>query len=565
MLRSGTLLDQAFVVVDLETTGGSAIYDRVIEVAAVRVRGGVVEDAIETLVDPCMGVPAFITRLTGISTPMLRGRPTIDRVLPGLQRLMDDAVVVAHNASFDYAFLANAFKRVGVEWERDRLCTLRLARRLMPGLPSYKLDSLCAHLGFSYVQRHRARPDADVTVSLLECLLERAAAEGVEHVQQLLQLQQQPMTRKRASARVDEAQVASLPTGPGVYLLKDAQGHVVYVGKSVNVRQRVRQHLRPSGTACSPSQPALRKRLPYVADVQAIETESELEALFLESRLVKRYLPDANRMLRDYRDYPFVKLDLDDSYPRLVATRERPADGALYFGPFRGAARVAACVEFLNEQLGLRQCKDPVAVGASACPLLEMRRCLGPCVGAVSPQTYREAVLRTERILRGEDRELLDALAERRDALAAELRFEEAAVLRDRLRDLEMLVGAQRRLQAFADRNAVVVTPDVRAGAARLFLVRNGRLARETSVASRTGPARLRRMLVDVYRRPPVGPVSRDELDDVLILDGWLQRNRDRAREIPVVVERPEEALRPLAAALAEIVQTPATVAGRPA
>ncbi len=553
MLLSRPLSNQPFVVVDLETTGGSAIYDRVIEVAAIRVRGGVVEDALDTLVDPCTGVPPFITRLTGISSPMLRGRPTVDRVLPALERLMDDAIVVAHNASFDYAFLANAFKRTGVQWERERLCTLRLARRLLPGLPSYKLDSLCAHLDLSYVQRHRARPDADATVSLLQHLLDRAAREGVEELGQLLQLQQQPIARKRSKARVDEAQVASLPSGPGVYLLKDAQGHVVYVGKSVNVRQRVRQHLRPSGTACSPSQPALRKRLPYVADVQAIETESELEALFLESRLVKRYLPDANRLLRDYRDYPFVKLDLRDPSPRLVATRERPSDGALYFGPFRGAARVVATVEFLNEHLGLRQCKDPAAVGASACPLLEMRRCLGPCVGAASAETYRDAVLRAERILRGQDRTLLDELAERRDTLAAALRFEEAAVLRDRLRDLEILVSAQRRLQSFADRNTVVVTREGRPGAARLFLVRHGRLARETSVPLRSRAATLTRLLSDVYQCQQAGLVSRDELDDVLILDAWLQRHRDLAYEVPVPSTSPREAVAPLLSALAQL------------
>ncbi len=545
--------DQTFVVVDLETTGGSAIYDRVIELAAIRVRNGVVEDQVETLVDPGMPVPPFITRLTGIGGPMLRGRPTMDWVLPRLRLLMEDALLVAHNASFDYAFLANAFVRAGVPWQPDRLCTLRLARRLVPGLPSYRLDSLCAHLGLTYVQHHRARPDAEATVSLLQNLLAAARDAGLEHVEDLLGLQRQPIAGRRRKERVDEAQVASLPTGPGVYLLKDAQGHVVYVGKSVNVRQRVRQHLRPSGTPCGPAQPALRKRLPYVADVEAIETGSELEALFLESRLVKRYQPDANRLLRDYRDYPFVKLDLRERFPRLVATRERPSDGALFFGPFRRASSVASAVVFLNEQLGLRQCRDPEAVGGSACPLLEMRRCLGPCVAAVPEAGYRAAAEEAARILRGQDTTLLDRLVRRRDDLAAELRFEEAAELRDRLRDVELLVHAQRRLASFAERNLVIVVPDAADHATRLFLVRAGRLVLERSVQATARTSTLRAVLRGGYEAPRAQPLARDELDDVLILESWLRRNRERTREVPIRPDEPTSAAPDVRRAVREV------------
>src|SRR5262249_15504363 len=158
-----------------------------------------------------------------------------------------------------------------------------LARRLMPGLHSYRLDSLCAFLGFAFVQRHRAGPDAEATLSVLQHLLNAAIERGIDSLASLLRLQHQPVSAKRRKGKVDEAQVASLPTGPGVYLLKDLLGHVVYVGKSVNVRHRVRTHLRPSGTARAPAQPRLRRRLPLIADIEAIETSTELEALLLES------------------------------------------------------------------------------------------------------------------------------------------------------------------------------------------------------------------------------------------------------------------------------------------
>ena len=396
-----SLASTPFVVVDLETTGGSAVYDRVMEVAAIRFENGVVQERLERLVEPGVPIPPFVTRITGINAALVRGRPSFDSLLPDLRRLFEGAVVVAHNASFDCNFLINSFNRTGVACNFERLCTLRLARRLIPGLHSYRLDSLCAFIGFTFVQRHRAGPDAEATLSLLQHLIETATNRGIDSLTSLLRVQHQPVTHKRRKGRVDEAQVTSLPTGPGVYLLKDLHGQVVYVGKSVNVRQRVRTHLRPSGTAQGPAQPRLRRRLPHIADVEAIETGSELEALLLESKLVKRYLPEANSLLRDFHDYPFIKLDLNDAFPRLEATRERPTDGVTYFGPFRRAGVVSSAVVFLNEQLGLRQCAGSLKPGQAACALLEMKKCLGPCVNAVSAEDYGAAVAQGVRTLQG--------------------------------------------------------------------------------------------------------------------------------------------------------------------
>jgi DNA polymerase-3 subunit epsilon len=541
-----------FVVVDLETTGGSALFDRVLEVAAIRIENGVVTDRIECLVDPGMPIPPFVTRITGINVSLVRGKPAFDTLLPGLRRLMDGAVLVAHNVAFDGNFLANAFKRAELPWDGEKLCTLRLARRLIPGLHSYRLDSLCAFLGFTFVQRHRAGPDADATVHLLRHLIETALNRGIETVAGLARLQQQPVSRKRRKGRVDESLLASLPTTTGVYLLKDRHGHVVYVGKSLNVRQRVRTHLRPSGTARGPAQPRLRRRLPHIADVEAIETKSELEALLLESKLVKRYLPEANSLLRDYHDYPFIKIDLTDPYPRLEATRERPAEGdpATYLGPFRRASVVSSAVVFLNEQLGLRQCGGRLKPGQPPCALLEMRKCLGPCVGAVSRDNYAAAVAEAIGVLRGDFTGVLDRAAERRDKLGEELRFEEAAELRDRIRQVEQIVGVQQRLTGFTDRNLVLVSADRQLDRVRLLLVRAGRLADEVSLPTRATPSHLRHLLLRTYAGPTRTLVSKDELDDLLIMDAWLRRNHTDVIEVAVDTRAPAQAGPALRAAI---------------
>jgi excinuclease UvrABC nuclease subunit len=312
------------------------------------------------------------------------------------------------------------------------------------------------------------------------------------------------------------------------------------VGKSINVRQRVRTHLRPSGTARGPAQPRLRRRLTHIADVEAIETTSELEALLLESKLVKRYLPEGNSLLRDYHDYPFIKVDLTDPYPRLEATRERPSDGAAYFGPFRRASMVSSAVVFLNEQLGLRQCSGRLKPGQPACALLEMKKCLGPCVGAVLDSTYAGAVGEALGVLRGESRGPLERAAEKRDRLGDQLRFEEAAEVRDRIRDVEQVIGVQQRLSAFADRNAVLVTSDRQPDRARLLLVRGGRLVDEVSLSVRATPSHLRHLLRRTFSAPSSGQITKDELDDVLILDSWIRNHPAEVTEVAISMDAPE-------------------------
>src|SRR5260370_797650 len=325
-----SLASTPFVVVDLETTGGSAVYDRVMEVAAIRFENGVVQERLERLVEPGVPIPPFVTRITGNNAALARGRPSFDSLLPARARLFQGPVVVAHNASFDCTFLSSSFRRAGLPWDSERLCTLRLARRLIPGLHSYRLDSLCAFIGFTFVQRHRAGPDAEATLSLLQHLIETAARSGIDSLTSLL---------------------------------------------------------------------------------------------------------------RDFHDYPFIKLDLNDAFPRLEATRERPTDGVTYFGPFRRAGVVSSAVVFLNEQLGLRQCSGSLKPGQAACALLEMKKCLGPCVTAVAAEDHGAAGAQGVRTLRGEDRFVLDRAIQRRDELGEQLRFEEAAELRDRIRDVEQVIA----------------------------------------------------------------------------------------------------------------------------
>ncbi len=537
------LLAQSFSVVDVETTGASAIYDRVVEVAVVRVQGGEVADRFEALVDPRMPIPPFITRLTGIDGRLVRGRPTFAELAPRIREALEDGPLVAHNVAFDEAFLRHGFSRAGLPLDLPRLCTLRLARRLLPRLRSHRLDALAAHFGIDVGRRHRAGSDAQTTALVLLRLLQEAAELGIREPAQLARLQERVVTRHRRG--VDESVLETLPPGPGVYLLKDRDGHVVYVGKSIHVRQRVREHLR-GGSA---DQPRLRRRLSAIVDVDAIETGSELEALFLESRLIKRYLPEANQLQRNDADYPFIRIDLADPFPRLATTRAAPTPETLNFGPFRRRATAAAAVDVLRERFGLRDCEEPIRSGRSACALLDMGKCLGPCVGAVDQPTYQAAAERAAAVLGGRDGGLLDELVARRDALAGDLRFEEAARLRDRIRELEHIVGVQRRLEAVAERNLAIVAPSARPGAGELFLIRGGRLAKQLTVPSAIRRLTLQRALERTFGDPPA-PLTRGTVDEMHLLDNWLRRHTERLAVIAVDPSMPVGALDEVAAAM---------------
>lgn len=563
----------AFAVVDLETTGASAIYDRILEVAVVTLVDGEIVDRYEQLIDPKMAVPPFITRLTGIDGRTVRGKPTFAEAAPAVRAALGSRPMVAHNASFDEAFLRHAFARLGQKVDLPKLCTLRLARRLLPRLPTYRLDALTAYFGIKNARRHRALGDAEATAQVLARLLLLAAQHGVTTLEGLLALQQSPVARKGLPARgVDESVVQALPSGTGVYLLKDADGHVLYVGKSVHVRQRVREHLRGG----SPDQPRLRRRLARIVDVEGIATGSELEALFLESRLIKRYLPEANLLQRNDRAYPFIRIDTTDPFPRLEVTSEPPADDvALLLGPFRRRGAVHAAVDVLTEQLGLRQCSEPIRPGMSACALLDLGKCLGPCVGAVRPAGYRAAVERAADTLQGRETGLLTELAGRRDALAEALRFEEAAALRDRIRAVEHVVTVQRRLDSVAARNLAIVAPSVQREARELFVIRRGQLVGQVTLTRLTRLSTIVRALETAFAgddapaatmadpsasvgagsaSPGSGPAARtplrrEKVDEMHLLDSWLQRNDERLTVVQVDPAAPAAAAEAVLAA----------------
>ncbi|MDW8464800.1 MAG: DEDD exonuclease domain-containing protein [Chloroherpetonaceae bacterium] len=418
--------DAVFTVIDLETTGGAQPENTIIELAAIKVRHGEILDELSTLINPEQPISYFISQYTGITNEMVKNAPRLPEVLPRLQALIGESVFVAHNIHFNLRFLNMELRRYGCEpLKNAALCTVRLARRLLPKQPRKNLSELAAWFGIPISERHRAHGDALATVQILQKLIEIAAeAHGVEYLDELLSLQFQPMRRFKKEPvhiqRIRKEVLPRLPERAGVYLMHAANGEVLYIGKLKNLKARVSSYF--THDVNKPEK--VKELIQYVRTVETIATGSELEALLLESRLIKQYRPRYNTLLKRYKSYPFLRLT-HHPYPRLEIATSIENDGAEYFGPFPSMEVARDVFDVLNKNLLLRECSDDEFRKGRACIYFELHRCLAPCEAhRQAEDAYQKELERARQFLSGEDSALIRQLTEKMHRLAAELRFE---------------------------------------------------------------------------------------------------------------------------------------------
>lgn len=431
------LSEVTFLVVDLETTGGSPVDSRITEIGAVSYRGGERLGAFHTLVNPGVPIPPFITHLTGIDDRAVAGAPPLEAVLPSFVEFARGAVFVAHNARFDFTFLNVALERAGYDpLPPPPVCTARLARRVVwPDVPNVRLATLAEYFRTAARPTHRALDDAEACLEVLHGLLELGGRLGIRTLGDL-----HLAVAARGRPHFGKIRLADdLPHAPGVYLFKDREGRVLYVGKSKDLRSRVRSYFYGDGRK------KVEDLLAQTAAVEGIPCGSELEALVLEARLIGRYEPRYNRRGKTWRRYAYLKVDPAEPYPRIKVVRE-PTGRAAFLGPFGSSRAAQLAKEALEEVFPIRRCTRPMGTRTRfpACALADMGRCLAPCEGRVDPERYGELVRSLLSSLSAPGG-LLAALEARMGALAAEQRFEEAASARDRLRALAEALERSRR------------------------------------------------------------------------------------------------------------------------
>lgn len=501
------LSEVMFCAVDLETTGGSAIDSRITEIGAVKYRGGERLGTFQALVNPERPIPPFIAHLTGIDDRLVRAEPPIELVLPSFLEFCRGSVFVAHNAGFDFGFLNVALDRLDYEpLPGPPVCTAKLARRVVwPDVPNVRLQTLARYFRTRATPNHRALPDALACAEVLQGLLDLGGRLGILTLDDLREA-----VKARGRPNFGKIRLAdALPHAPGVYLFTGRDGRVLYVGKSKDLRARVKSYFYGD------TRKKIDDLLSEASGVDGVETPGgELEALVVEARLIRAHEPKYNRRGTTWRRAAYLKIDPTEAFPRIKIVRAaRPADRGVYLGPFGNGARARLAKEALEEVVPVRRCTASMRAKTrfAPCALADMGRCPAPCDGRIDLERYGELVGRLVSSLTTPGG-LLAALEARMNRLAARERYEEAGLVRDRLHALADALWGARQDRWLVGAGALTL----RAAGDRLLRFDGGAL-RETGPPTsepQNGPIPL--------------PCPRERAGELGAVRSWLARNPTR-------------------------------------
>jgi DNA polymerase-3 subunit epsilon len=367
-----------FAIIDIETTGGTSYNSKITEVAIFVHDGEKVIDTFHSLVNPEMEIPRFITGLTGITNEMVASAPLFSEIADQIFLKTIDCIFVAHNVNFDYSFIRQEFKELGIDYKRKKACTVRLSRAILPGCSSYSLGNLCSYLGIDIQGRHRAEGDAEATVKLFETLLAHDQ-EGI--IEKSINIKSKEAT---IPPNLKKEIYESLPDETGVYYFLNGEGQIIYIGKAIHIKQRIYQHFTSAKGA----------KLPFLNEVHDIHytvTGSELAALLLESHEIKKHFPKYNKTQRIssnfYCLYDYV--DQMDIHRLVIGKKASNLRPIMLFNSFD---TVRSYLFQLMDQFNL--CAKCCGIDTSSGPCYRVAedKCQGVCCEKEGVEDYNERV-----------------------------------------------------------------------------------------------------------------------------------------------------------------------------
>lgn len=525
----GTPLSQAtFVVVDLETTGGSGD-DTITEIGAVKVRGGEVLAEFQTLVNPDVAIPPLIAVLTGITNQMVASAPRLATVLPSFLEFARGSILVAHNAGFDVGFLKRACAQHGQAWPGFTVVdTVALARQalLRDEVPNVKLATLANYFHATVTPNHRALSDARATVEVLHGLLERVGNLGVATCEDLHELTHKVSPQRRAKRVWSN----DLPEKPGIYWFVADLPHsdepsgvrreVLYVGKSINLRRRVRTYF-----TAAEKRARMEEMVRVSTGVQHLVCATGLEAEVRELRMIAAHSPRYNRRSRRQDKVAWVKLT-NEAFPRLSITSKLSDDGADYWGPFSGRHQAQIGVLALYDSFHIRQCTTKLSRSrpSSRCAQAELGRCAAPCELGAGAQEYSGVVEQLRAALRTDVRPVVSAMGAKLSRLANQQRFEEAGELTARLHTYLATTRRWHRLTSITNCAQIVAACADDKGW-DVHVIRRGRLVAAGRTAQATGVVAMANDLVASAETvaPLTGGALAASVEEAERVAAWLE------------------------------------------
>lgn len=379
------MFDGPAVFVDIETNGGNGERGRITEIAVIRVEDGEVVDEYSSLVNPGSPIPHWITRLTGITNNDLIHAPYFDEIAADVHRIMEGAIFVAHNARFDYSFVKRQLEASGYKFRPKLFCTVRLSRAMYPEHRGHSLEKIIARHGIAVNGRHRAYDDAKAIYDFTQLAI---ADRGIDAFRESIATQ---MKTKTLPPNMDESAFANIPQTPGVYIFEDQDGAPLYVGKSVNLRQRVMSHF------ANDTRIAKEMKLSQGShNISFIQTETEIEALLLESAKVKELQPIHNRLLRrQVKQTVLIRKYDDNGYLKMTLENRDLSDETdldSIYGVYTTKSQAKARLEELVRTFDLCPKLMDLEKSKGACFRYHLGICKGACIGEEDPDKYNRRV-----------------------------------------------------------------------------------------------------------------------------------------------------------------------------
>lgn len=518
------LRETTFVVVDLETTGGTPDGRGITEIGAVKVRGGELLGELATLVNPGSRIPPFITVLTGITEAMVAPAPPVEQVLPSFLEFLGSAVLVAHNAPYDVGFLKAACAHFGYHWPSPRvLDTVALARRVLlrEEVPNRRLGTLAAYFRTPNQPTHRALDDARATVDVLHALIARLGGFHIHTLGEALEFVRAVTPTQRRKRHLADG----LPHASGVYVFRGRDDRPLYVGTSTDIASRVRSYF-----TASEKRARMSEMLAAAQRVEAIECAHALEAEVRELRLIAAHAPPYNRRSKHPERVVWLKLTAE-AYPRLSVVRRLDGPGA-FLGPFASRRAADLATAGIYDAVPLRQCRPHLSTHTTtpACALAELGKCPAPCEHRISVAEYEQRAaepLRTA--MSGDPQPLVDRLLDRIELLATAQRYEEAAVARTRMVAFLRVTVRMQRLAALTS-IAELVAARRRGDQWEIAVVRHGRLAAAGTSPPRAHPRPTLDVLLATAEtvRPGPGPTPCASAEETERILAWLEPSETR-------------------------------------
>jgi DNA polymerase-3 subunit epsilon len=372
-----------YAIVDIETTGGYAENHRITEIAIYHHDGIRITDSFRTLINPERNIPYYITGLTGITSDMVMTAPCFKEVAEDIYKMLEGKIFVAHNAHFDYSFLKKELEEVGISWNSKKLCTVRLSRKIIPGLRSYSLGSLSESLGIQIVDRHRAGGDAEATVKIFDQLLRR------DQDQYILKTLKKNSGETILPPNLPKEEFDRLPALAGVYYFHNSHGDVIYVGKAINIKKRIAGHF--TGDAREWSRSRIRNEIHHISYEL---TGNELIALILESQEIRRLWPKYNQAQKfRVEEWGIFEYEDRNGYRRfsvnVIARGSRPlkrfnSKGAAWNFLWEKVRTFDLCPKLSGLQLAKGLCFE-----------YQTGKCHGACMGTEGVDAYNDRVEKT--------------------------------------------------------------------------------------------------------------------------------------------------------------------------